>query len=102
MAATLGTAIFTRLFSAGMQRLAGPIFQKIVRVRKIDAPLKGEAAKNPAIKTAMHDFEVVLGSYQGDLTQQIDKFLRDLEKSGLIDAIAQQALLKRRSSSFAL
>lgn len=95
--AAITTTMFARLFGAGMQRVAGSIFQKILRLRKIDSALKGESAKNTAIKTAIQDFEIVLGSYRGEFTQQIDHFLRELEKSGILEAITQQALIRKRS-----
>ena len=95
--AAITSTIFARLFGAGMQRAAGSIFQKIMRLRKIDSALKGESAKNASIRTAIQDFETVLGSYRGEFTKQIDRFLQELEKSGILEAVAQQALIRKRS-----
>jgi hypothetical protein len=75
------------------------LLQKASRLRKIDLALKGEAQKNPLIKKAIEDYEIVLGSYRGEFTTDVDIFHRSLERSGLIELIAENALVSRVSGS---
>lgn len=85
------------LLTAGLQRGVSVIFQKISRLEKIDQTIKGMAVKNPQIQTALSDFEIVLGTYQGKLTITVDAFLAELGKTGLIEAMAENALIGRHS-----
>lgn len=94
---TVATGTFTRLFTAAVQRGASTLFQKIARLRKIDLSLKGEVRKNPVVAQAVQDFEIVLGTYRGEYDTYVDEFLADIAQSGLICAIAENALIGRTS-----
>ncbi|WGM38169.1 NACHT domain-containing protein [Caulobacter sp. NIBR1757] len=87
------SAILTKVLSAGMQRAFSLTMQKALRLRKIDSALKNIPAKSALVKTAFSDFEIVLGTYRGELTQSVSAFLDELAKSGLADAMIQHALL---------
>lgn len=84
-----------KLLGSGLQRVADGLFRKILRLRKIDSALNGDILKNDLIKKAVEDFEIVLGTYRGEYDTRVDQFLRSLERSGLIETIAQSALLRR-------
>lgn len=85
------------LLIGALQRSVSVVFQKITRLEKIDLTIKGGAQKNPHILSAIKDFEIILGSYQGILTTNIHAFISELGKSGLIEAMAENALIKRES-----
>jgi hypothetical protein len=89
----IGSGILGRLVSSGTQRIGTLIFQKVVRTFRIEAALRGDPVKNPSIQKAISDFETVVGSRYGKLTQQLDDFLRELERSGIINSIAENAML---------
>lgn len=94
MVAALGNAVITRLIGAGIQRSGSLVFQKILRLGRIDAALKG-LAKSPAVENAIRDFETIIGTYYAELNVETDAFLRELERSGLITVMVECALLKR-------
>ncbi|UEM03754.1 hypothetical protein JL101_028045 [Skermanella rosea] len=61
-----------------------------MRLNKVDSALKGTRISNPAIQRALADYEIVVGSYYGELTSNLERFLREFEKSGLVTAMAEQ------------
>jgi hypothetical protein len=71
------------------------ICQKIVRRQRVEAALKGAATSNGALQAAMVDFEVITGSRYGKLTERLDRFLRELESSGVVVALAEEAVAER-------
>lgn len=97
MAISVSAPIVTKLLGTALQRGVSIIFQKISRVRKIDAALKGQLTGNSLVRTAVDDYEVLLGSYYGEFTVAIDGFHRHLEKTGVIEAITESALIGRDS-----
>lgn len=86
------------LLAAGLQRGVSVLFQKIGRLEKIDQTIRGISQKNSQVQTALSDFEIVLGTYQGRLTISVDTFLAELGKTGLIEAMAENALIGRESA----
>lgn len=88
-------APFLNLLSSGLQRVSNSVFQKFLRLRRIDAALRGEAQRNPLVKKAIDDWERVLGTYLGEYDEALDSFMQSLERSGLLEGITQSALLRR-------
>jgi predicted NACHT family NTPase len=92
-------SILQSLFVTAIGRAVPILYQKILRRRKVDAAIRGEATQNSAIKKALMDYEVIVGSTYGTLTETLDKFLRELESSGVIVCMAEEAVVKRRTES---
>jgi hypothetical protein len=97
-AASIGQTVMARLIASGIQRVGSLIFQKVLRTTKIEAVLKGGGIKNPVLQTAMADFETVIGTRYGKLTTKLDNFLRELERSEVINSMIENALLGRSSA----
>ncbi len=95
-AGTIGAGLIGRLIGSGVQRLGSLAFQKIIRIAKIENALKG-VAKNPSVRTAIDDFETVIGNRYGELDSQLFEFLREVERSGIVNSIFENALICRDS-----
>jgi hypothetical protein len=89
-ASATSMGLVTRLVGSGVQRLGSLVFQKVIRIAKIDHALKGVAAKSAAVQTAINDFETVVGSRYGELTQQLYDFLREIERSGIVNLMRER------------
>lgn len=74
------------------------VMQKISRLRRIDDAIKGVEESDQA-KAAIEDFEIVKGSWIGEFTVTIDKFMRQLERSPLIHTMMSEAVLDRQSNA---
>jgi hypothetical protein len=85
------------LFVTAIGRAIPILYQKILRRRKVDAAIRADGPQNSAIKQALMDYEVIVGSTYGTLTETLDKFLRELESSGVIVCMAEEAVVKRRT-----
>jgi hypothetical protein len=55
-----------------------------MRISRIEAVLRNSTARNPNVKQATDDFITVIGNRYGEFTEQLAKFLEELERSGLI------------------
>lgn len=103
-AAAVGTGLVTRLVGSGVQRLGSLAFQKVMRVAKIDSALKTATNKSPAVQTAINDFETVIGSRYGQLDQQLYDFLREIERSGIVNMMVRECAdpskIKRTGTNF--
>lgn len=88
-----GTALLGRLAASGLQRVGSLVFQKICRTLRIEQALRGNIARNPNVKKCIDDFEVVVSSRYGELTEKLDLFLRELERTGLVNLIVESAIL---------
>jgi len=95
--ASLSAGLAGRLLTSGIQRVGSLTFQKAMRVSRIEQTLKGSAQRNSNVKLAMEDFETVIGNRYGQYTEKLAQFLEELERSGLITAMVEDALLERRS-----
>jgi hypothetical protein len=95
--AGLAGGLATKLLTSGIQRAGSLAFQKAMRVTKIEQAIRGQAQRNSNVKAAMNDFEVVIGTRFGEYTVQLAKFLEELERSGLITTMVEDALLDRGS-----
>jgi hypothetical protein len=89
--------VLINLLTAGLQRSGSLLLQKILRLRKIDKVLRGFEAQNPLFRAAIDDFIRVAGSYRGEYTEPLAAFLQELQKTGIIDSLAEAALVSRRS-----
>lgn len=94
---SLATGLVGRLISSGIQRVGSLTFQKAMRISRIEQTLRTSSVRNPNVKAAVDDFEVVIGSRYGELNVQLANFLEELERGGLITAMVEDALLDRRS-----
>lgn len=88
-------AIF-KLAVPAIQKSGSMIFQKLGRVRKIADAMNG-IHDDPEVKKAISDFEIVKGSWRGEFTVTVDKFLRTLEAGGLNRMLFSDAMLGQRS-----
>lgn len=93
MIETLAGALFNKLLTAGLARGGSLAFNKIVRLQKVDSSIRGKKQKNGLRDTVIDDFERVIGTYRGELTQPIQNFLEELQRSNLISAIIDSVLL---------
>ena len=94
---TMAPALVGRLISSGAQRIGSLVFQKILRVIKIDHALRSGIVRNPNIQRAVNDFETVIGSRYGRLTERLDSFLKELERTAILTSMFEHALLGRES-----
>jgi hypothetical protein len=92
---TMGLA--NRLLTSGIQRVGSLTFQKAMRISRIEQTLKGNIQRNSHVKVAIDDFETLIGTRYGEFDEQLAKFLEELERSGLITAMVEDALLDRKS-----
>jgi len=90
--------LVTRFVGSGVPRLGSLVFQKVIRIARIDSALKGASAKSAAVQTAINDFETVIGSRYGQLDQKLNDFLREIERSGIINSMVDNALIGRDSN----
>lgn len=58
--------LFNRLITSGMQRVGSLIFQKALRISRIEQAVRAGALKNPNVKAAINDFEVLIGNRYGE------------------------------------
>jgi hypothetical protein len=96
--ATIAEAIVGKLIGSGLARLGDLVFQKMIRLQRVDDSLRGIIITDPLAKKAIADFEIVMGAYRGELTQRLHDFLGELEKSGLINSLIENALFERKSA----
>ena len=87
----------SKILGTALARVGTIGFQKALRLRRVDAALRGGRTPAPAVHTALSDFEVVIGSRYGELTEELDRFLRELERTGLVTALAEEAALNKRT-----
>jgi len=92
---TVAGSLFIQLFSAGAERLGSLVFQKLIRLRRIDATLKGIIQKDAVVITAVNDFETVIGSRYDKLTEDLKAFLLIVERSGLVKRMLESAIIGR-------
>lgn len=97
-AGAVGVGLVTRLVGSGVQRLGSLAFQKIIRIAKIENALKGSVAKSTAVQVAINDFETLVGTRYGQLNRQLFDFLREIERSGIVNTMVENALINRNSS----
>ncbi|MBR0968897.1 NACHT domain-containing protein [Bradyrhizobium diazoefficiens] len=93
----MATSIAGRLLTSGLQRVGTLTFQKAMRISRIEHTLKGIPLRNPQVKSASDDFITLIGNRYGEYTEQLSKFLEELERSGLITAMVENALVDRKS-----
>lgn len=74
------------------------VLQKVNRMRRIDEAIKGIETSD-LLQTATRDFEIVKGSWRGEFTETVDRFLRHLEETGLAHTIMLEALVGRNSDA---
>src|SRR5687767_3910847 len=79
-----------------MGKLGSVGFQKAIRLRRIDNAWKGTIQHSEIVQNAIKELEIVIGSYHGELTEGMDRFFRELERTGLVTALAEQCLLNER------
>lgn len=93
----LGGGIATRLIGAGFQRVGSLVFQKAMRISRIEQALKTSPLRNASVKTAIGDFETLIGNRYGEYNERLSGFVDELERSGLITALVEDAMLERWS-----
>lgn len=89
-------ASILKLGAPAAQKAGSLIFQKISRLRRINEALDGVESDDIAA-TAISDFEIVKGTWKGEFTETVDKFLRAFEASGLSKVMFNNALVHGRS-----
>jgi hypothetical protein len=94
---SMGVGMLSGIVSSGLSRCASLSFAKARRLSKIDSALRNDAHSSKILKKALSDFEIVVGNYHGELTEPLARFLLELERSGLVTAMAEAAILKRKS-----
>jgi hypothetical protein len=94
MTAGIVGSFATKLVTSGLARVGDMTLQKYFRLRKVDAAIRNVTAQDPDIQSAMSDFEIVIGTHYGEFTQPLEAFFRELERTGLITALAEQGLLR--------
>lgn len=87
----------TKIVGSAISSAGTAFFQKIIRLRKVDQAIKGARGQSEPVDKAISDFEYVIGAFYGELTEGLERFLLELSRSGLISAMAELAILKRRS-----
>jgi energy-coupling factor transporter ATP-binding protein EcfA2 len=80
-----------------IQKSGNLLFQKIVRLRKIDKALDG-AIDDELSKKLISDFEIVKGSWKGEFDIPLERFLRAFESSGLCQAMLECTLASNDGS----
>ena len=97
MSATLAAAapFVTQLLKTGLDRAGSTLLKKFLRLRGLDKTLRAGTYVNPAVETAIRDFETILGSYRGEFTVPVAELLSELTRSGVATAMAEQALLQQ-------
>jgi hypothetical protein len=94
---TAGLGLLGKLITSGLQRAGSLVFQKLTRIARIEAAIRVGYQRNPSIKKAVDDLETVFGNRFGKLTEKLHQFLEELERSGVINAMVENALLDRSS-----
>lgn len=77
-------------------KAGGLIFNKIKRLAKIDEMLQG-IENDDLVKKFQDDFEIVKGTWRGEFTTTIAKFLQSFANCGLSQAIFDDSLIGVRS-----
>ena len=92
---SIGAAV-SRMAVPALQRAGSMIFQKLLRLYRIDQALKGINVQT--IKDSIiDDYAIINGSWIGGLTEDIDNFIKEIENSGLATALMTEALLNQTS-----
>lgn len=100
--ASTAAGVLASLIANGLSRAGSLSFQKLRRLRRIDAAFKSKKLLHGPLRKAVSDFEIVIGSYHGELTENLFDFLREFESSGLIVTITEEILLGYESEQSAL
>lgn len=95
--AELAIGAVGEFLNSGLKRAVSAPFQKIARLEKVDHAARLRASADPIVKQAIDDYVRVLGSYQGKYTTIADAFLKELEASGIIELMVENALIDRAS-----
>ncbi len=85
------------LFIGGLHRAASLSAQKILRINRIDKALKGDALESTASSIAVSDFYEVANLYYTKFNKKADLFFKELEKSGIIELMVENALIGKDS-----
>lgn len=91
-------ASILKLAAPAIQKAGTLVFQKLSRLQKISDALDNIEDTDLA-KKVIEDFEIVKGSWKGEFTVTVDKFLRAFEATGLDATMVNSALLQSRSQS---
>ena len=91
--------ILQSLFCTAIGRAVPVLYQRIVRRSKVEAALRGGSTPNSAVKQSLQDYEVIIGSFYGQLTESLDKFLQQLESSGIVVSMAEEAVAKKQTQA---
>jgi hypothetical protein len=94
---TLAGGFASRLIGSGVQRVGSLVFQKAMRISRIEQAIKTSPLRNANVKAAINDFEVLIGSRYGEYNERLSGFIDELERSGLITALVEDAMLERWS-----
>jgi hypothetical protein len=91
----LTTGLASRLITSGILRVGSLTFQKAMRISRIEQTLKASSLRNPNVKAAVDDFEVLIGNRYGEYNERLANFMEELERGGLITAIEPPRVCRR-------
>ena len=94
---TTAAAVFTNLFAAGLARFGSLAFHKMARIKKIEQEIKAGPTQTKPIARALHDLQIVIGTCYGPYTQELGLFFAELQRSGIIGLIAEEAAFARKN-----
>jgi hypothetical protein len=89
------SGVLTKILGTALGRLGTVGLQKALRLKQVESAIRGGKPVDAAVQTALADFELVIGSRYGELTEELDRFLRELERTGLVTALAEEAALHK-------
>jgi hypothetical protein len=96
--AELAIGALGEFINSGLKRAVSAPFQKVARLEKVDHAARLRSSTDPLVAVALDDYIRVLGSYQGKYTVTVDAFLKELEASGVVELMVENALIGRASS----
>ncbi|WP_267382318.1 MULTISPECIES: NACHT domain-containing protein [unclassified Sphingomonas] len=97
VASELAIGVIGEFLNTGLKRAISAPFQRISRLQKVDHAARLKATTDPLIVAALDDYVRVIGSYHGTYTTAVDGFLTELESSGIVEVMIENALIGRSS-----
>jgi hypothetical protein len=94
---TTAAAVFTDLFAAGLARFGSLAFHKLARIKKIEQEIKAGPPQTEPIGRALNDLQIVIGTTYGPYTQELHSFLTELQRSGVIGLLAEEAAFDQKN-----
>jgi hypothetical protein len=92
----IATELFNNLLTAGLARVGTLAFHKVARINRIEQEIKVGSSQDRPIARALDDLQIVIGTCYGPYTTDLHFFFAELQKSGILNVLAEEAALAKK------